>query len=69
MVTLERTVSVKWWRRGGLEYNKREEERTELRIGREDPMRQELVQQRKLLEIIFTYFQSSPGANPAWSPT
>lgn len=66
---LERTVSVKSWGQGRVYYSQRETERTGLRIGREDPMRQELVHKRKMLETLFTPFGSLPRINPTWSPT
>lgn len=69
LVRLERTVSVKWWARGGVWYSQWETKITELRIGREDPVKKELLQKRKLLHIIFTCFQRSPRINLAWSPT
>lgn len=66
---LERTVTVKGWGQGRVYFSQRESERTELRIGREDPMRQELVHKRKILETIFTHFQSLLRVIRAWSPT
>lgn len=47
---LERTVSVKWSGCRGVLYSQRETEGTGLRIGRENPMRQQLVPKRKMLE-------------------